>query len=237
MNSWRWLEDHNLAVQRGSVETARTILTLGVELKPADIRLWEALMTYEKKLGNHQEFLRILQKAALNCGSSERIILKLAKEEIKNGNVSEAKKILSEAIAKEPNNQSLVIALLEVHKNLKEFDSCRSLLKEFIAKRPSTALWRYSIKLERDVGDQKQALEQCLEATQSYPYDIDIACDMSLVYEEMSKFEKARENYTSLIKNPKCWSASRPWILLINLEEKLSGPSKVATANKGQNNL
>jgi tetratricopeptide (TPR) repeat protein len=226
-----------LAVQRGSVETARTILTLGVELKPTDLRLWETLMNYEKKLGNHQEYLRVLQRAAQNCGSSEKIILKLAKEEIRNANVSKAKNILSQAISTEPNNEGLIMALLEVHKNMKEFDGCRSLLKEFISKRPSIALWRYGIKLERDVGNLNQALERCLEATKSYPYDIDIACDLSLVYEEMSKFEKARDNYTSLIKNPKCWGASRPWIQLINLEEKLSGPSKVPRANKGKNHL
>lgn len=223
-----WLEDANLALQRGNKETARTMFDVAVELNPREKRLWEGYVGLEYRLEDQARYREVLQRAAKAEGdAAQPFLLKLSKEHLRSGNPDKAKDLLKTAVDANPNNEVLSLAYAEILKQMNEIDKCREVLSAAEENIDLPSIWRYHIKLERDMGDVKKALEVSREATARYPYNVDLACDLSIIYEELNQFEKSRENYLSLIKNPKCQRKSKPWIQYMLLEEKLGGAQKV----------
>lgn len=233
-----WLEDANLSLQRGNKETARTMFDVAVELDPKQRRLWEGYVGLEYRLEDHERYREVLKRAAKAEGDvAQPFLLKLSKEHLRSGNPIKAKELLKDAVTANPNNEVLSLAYAEILKQMKETDKCRSILKEAEQNIQTANIWKYHIKLERDMGDISKALEVSKEAVAKFPYDVDLACDLSIVYEELNKFEKSRENYISLIKTPKCQRKSRPWIQYMHLEEKLGGAQKVSELYLGPHSI
>jgi Flp pilus assembly protein TadD len=224
-----WLDDISLAIQRGNAISARTMLEQAVTLAPNDKRLWEAYLEFEQRAGEGK-YPKILERAAQISGlSGHAFLLRLGRELVRTGQVDKAKALLSEALKSSPKEESIWLANLEMLKQSGQQEECRKAIREAIATLPeSTGLWRYSIKFERDMAHLPLALAEAEKAVAKFPLDIGIACDYGVILEELNRFDKARENYLSLTKTPKCQKDSRPWIHWMKLEEKLSGPAKVS---------
>lgn len=233
-----WLEDANFALQRGNKESARIMFDVAVEFSPTESRLWEGYLGLESRLEQRVKYRKVLERAASIGGeTSQPFLLRLSKELVRAGDTDKALELLKNSFQEQPKSELLCLAYAEILKQLKEESKCRELLSNAISTLNSVNIWRYLIKFERDLGHIHKALEVSKTATSKFPYDVDIACDLSTVYEEMSQFEKARENYISLTKNPKCQKQSRPWIQYIHFESRVSGPQKVINLNLGPNHL
>lgn len=229
-----WLEDANFALQRGNKESARIMFDVAVDIFPKDSRLWEGYIGLESRLEERLKYRKVLERAAAVEGeTAQPFLLRLSKELVRSGETEKAIELLKNSLDKQPNSEVLCLAYAEILKQLKQADKCRVLLAKARDTIITPNIWRYYIKFERDLGDIKKALEVSKEATTRFPYNVDIACDLSTVYEEMNQFDKARENYISLTKNSKTQKQSRPWIQYILFESRVSGPQKVATAKQG----
>lgn len=223
-----WLEDANFALQRGNKESARIMFDVAVDLSPKESRLWEGYLGLETRLEERTNYKKVLERAAAIGGeTSQTFLLRLSKELVRGGDIEKAVELLKNSFMSQPNSEVLCLAYAEILKQLKEEEKCREVINNAIKNQNSVTLWRYLIKFERDLGHIHKALEVSKQATVRFPYDVDVACDLSTVFEEMNQFEKARENYISLTKNPKCQKQSRPWIQYIQFESRVSGPQKV----------
>jgi tetratricopeptide (TPR) repeat protein len=233
-----WIEDANLALHRGNKESARIMFDVAVELHPLDQRLWEGYIGLESRLEERVKYRKVLERAAAVEGeTAQPFLLRLSKELVRAGEIAKAVELLKTSMEKQPKSEVLCLAYAEILKQLKHGDECRKLLLNARKTIDSVTVWRYHIKLERDLGNINKALEVSKEASARFPYNVDVACDLSTVYEEMNQFDKARENYLSLTKIPKCQKQSRPWIQYVLFENRVAGPQKVGDTNLGKNNI
>ena len=223
-----WLDDISLAIQRGNIISARTMLEQAVTLVPTDKRLWEAYLEFEQKVGEGKHSL-ILQRAAQIAGASgQDFLLRLGREMVRNGQIVKAKELISFSVTASPKDGTIRLAYLEILKYSSDVEECRKAIKlAQVEITESIELWRFSIKFERDMSNLPGALATAEAAVSKFPLDVDIACDLGTVLEELNRFDKARENYMSLTKNPKCQKNSKSWIQWIKMEERLSGSQKV----------
>ena len=228
-----WIEDADLAIQRGNKESAKIMFECALILNPSDRKLWDNYLTFLQKIDDKQEYLKALGKAAEQGEKfADQFLLRLTKEMIKAGKTEEAQKKMKDALEKNPKSEIVILAFVEQLKFTGEYEPARKQLKAAQESLNTVEIWRFSIKFERDLGNIKEALETAKKASEKHPYDIEIGCDLSIVYEEMNKFDNSRDNYMSLVKNPKCQRSSKPWIQFMRLEEKLSGPQKVVLCKR-----
>lgn len=233
-----WLEDAQLAIQRGHKISAKFMYECALEDSPESQQLWDSYILFSQRTEDRQAYLQALtQASSISTKAAEGFLLRLTKELIRAGRVDEAQQKMAEAIQRNPNSEVVALAFVEQLKQTGQQDRARTELQRAQQTLRSAAVWRYSVKLERDLGDINKALECAKKGCELHPYDVDLACDLCTVFEEMNKFDLARENYLSLTRNPRCQRSSRPWIQYMLLEEKLAGAQKVGCCNEGQNDL
>lgn len=228
--STTWIEDANLAMQRGNRESVRIMFDTATELLPQEKKLWDEYISFEQKIGDKEKYNAVLQRAASVAGmNSHEFLLKLSQELLKAGESEKAKELLKGALEAHPTEEVFHLAYAEILKQIRNFPEARAVIQNAEAVLASSKVWQYHIKFERDIGEINSALQVCQQAAQKFPYDIEIGCSLSTIYEEMGNHTKARENYLSLTKNPRCMTHSKPWIQYMKLEEKLGGPQKART--------
>lgn len=223
-----WIEDAKLAMYQGRIESARIMYEAALALRPQDSSLWQEYLNLENTCGTHETYKTVLQRAARSGGSaSEAFVLQLAKKLLAVGQVEEAERHMADAVAASPENDQLLLGYVELLKRIGKVNKCRELLKQGkSAPIPRESIFRYCIRFEREQAQPETALKEAKEAQSKFSNSSEIACDLALAYEELGKYDKAREEYVILSKDVGYQKNVRLWTQWMALEERTGGPSR-----------
>ena len=105
-----WADDAKGALARGSVATARAILSHSLAAFPTKRGLWMQAVDLEQKHGTAETLDEVLAAASQRLPRAEIFWLLRAKEQWLAGNVSKARDILTEAFAANPDSEAVWLA-------------------------------------------------------------------------------------------------------------------------------
>lgn len=105
-----WADDAKGALARGSVATARAILSHSLATFPLKRSLWMQAVDMEQKHGSAETLDEVLAAASQRLPRAEIFWLLRAKEQWLAGNVAKARDILTEAFAANPDSEAVWLA-------------------------------------------------------------------------------------------------------------------------------
>lgn len=222
-----WLDDAESAISQGYYDTARAIYAYALRVFPQKKGIWRRAAELEMSHGSRETLDDLLEKAVETCPHAEILWLMYAKSKWRSGDVTGARKILERAFAKNPNNEEIWLAAVKVEAENGESDAARALLERAREEAGTERVWKKSVVMEREMGDNAKALELVNLALQKYPTMDKLWMMKGQIFEDLGKLAGAREAYSQGLKH--CPKSIPLWILNARLEVKAGVVAKART--------
>jgi pre-mRNA-processing factor 6 len=222
-----WLDDAQGSMAKGCYDTARAIYAYALRVFPQKKGIWRRAAELEKAHGSKETLDQLLEKAVETCPHAEVLWLMYAKETWLSGDVPGARKILERAFAQNPNNEDIWLAAVKVEAENGESEAASALLKHARQEAGTERVWKKSVVLERELGNNTQALDLVNQGLQIYPAFDKLWMMKGQIFEDTNKLVGAREAYSQGIK--KCPKSIALWILAARLEAKAGVVGKART--------
>ena len=223
-----WTEDAKGVLQqqpRGSVATARAILSHALQVFPTKRKLWLQLVELERQHGTPSSLDAVLAAASQRLPRTEIFWLLRAKEQWLAGRVDQAREILTEAFAANPDSEDLWLAAAKLEWENDEIERARVLLQRARERAPSDRVYMKAAILEREQQKFGEALQLIEEGIAQYPKFAKLymmggqICSDDLP-KQRSSLERARKFYQRGLEH--CPDSTVLWILASRLEERAS---------------
>jgi pre-mRNA-processing factor 6 len=190
-----WADDAKGALARGSVATARAILSHSLAAFPTKRSLWMQAVDLERKHGAADTLDEVLAAASQRLPRAEIFWLLRAKEQWLAGSVGKARDILTEAFAANPDSEAVWLAaaklewetgevssgfgfddadtvssalMTDMYSCLPQIERARVLLQRARERAPTDRVYMKSALLEREQKNFTQALELVDEGISKY---------------------------------------------------------------------
>ncbi|CAB9519086.1 mRNA-processing factor 6 [Seminavis robusta] len=231
-----WADDATGALARGSVATARAILTHSLAAFPTKRSLWMQAVDMERKHGTPETLDETLAAASKRLPRVEIFWLVRAKEQWLAGNVGKARDILTEAFAANPDSEAVWLAAAKLEWETGEIERARVLLQRARERAPTDRVYMKSALLEREQKNFKEALsllEEGISNYKSFPKLYMMGgqiCSEDLA-KEKSNLDKARKFYQRGLQE--CPQNVILWALASRLEEKAHTFDATGTVKPG----
>ena len=222
-----WLDDAESAIAKGCYDTARAMYAYALRVFPQKKGIWRQAAELEKAHGSRDTLNDLLEKAVESCPHAEVLWLMYAKEKWLSGDVPGARKILERAFEKNPNNEDIWLAAVKLEAENGEYEAARALLERARDEAGTERVWKKSVVLEREIGDNARALELVNQALQKYPAFDKLFMMKGQIFEDIGKLAGARDAYSNGMK--KCPKSISLWILGARLEVKAGVVGKART--------
>ena len=222
-----WLEDAENATAKGCYDTARAIYAYALRVFPQKKGIWRRAAELEKAHGRTETLFDLLEKAVEMCPNAEVLWLMYAKEKWLSGDVPGARKILERAFAKNHNNEDIWLAAVKVEAENGETEAARALLERARQEAGTERVWKKSVVLERELGENNRALDLVNQGLELYPSSDKLWMMKGQIFEDLGKLVGAREAYSQGIK--RCPKSIPLWILGARLEAKAGVIGKART--------
>jgi pre-mRNA-processing factor 6 len=222
-----WLDDAESAIAKGCYDTGRAIYAYALRVFPQKKGIWRRAAELEKAHGSKETVNDLLEKAVESCPHAEVLWLMYAKEKWLANDVTSARKVLERAFAQNPNNEDIWLAAVKVEAENGESEAARMLLERARQEAKTERVWKKSVVLERELGDNQRALGLVNQALAIYPKFDKLWMMKGQIFEDLGKVVGAREAYSNGIKN--CPKSIPLWILAARLEVKASVVGKART--------
>ena len=218
-----WMADAEEYLNRGAIETARTIYATAIESFPGEASIWRAAAELEKSHGTKDTLDALLLRAVQFCPQAEVLWLMAAKERWLNKEVAGARAILEEAFARNPDSEDIWLAAFKVEFESGETERARMLLAKARSHEPASTprVWMKSALLERSVGNVEAERKLLNEGLERFPNAWKMHLMRGQMEERIGAIEAARAVYaTGLRQCPHCVPL---WESAARLEERTSG--------------
>ena len=222
-----WLGDAESAIAKGRYDTARAIYAYALRVFPQKKGIWRRAAEFERTHGSKETVNDLLEKAVESCPHAEVLWLMYAKEKWLAGDVQGARKVLERAFAQNPNNEDIWLAAVKVEAENGEPEAARMLLERARQEAKTERVWKKSVVLERELGDNQRALNLVDQALAIYPKLDKLWMMKGQIFEDLGKVVGAREAYGNGVKN--CPKSVPLWILAARLEVKAGVVGKART--------
>lgn len=231
-----WADDAKGALARGSVATARAIVSHNLAAFPIKRSLWMQAVDMEQKHGSAETLDEVLAAASQRLPRAEIFWLLRAKEQWMTGNVSKARDILTEAFAANPDSEAVWLAAAKLEWETGEIERARVLLQRARERAPTDRVFMKSALLEREQKKFNEALvliEEGISNYKSFPklYMMGGQICSDDLLKDKSNLDKARRFYQRGLQA--CNNNVVLWILASQLEERAHTFDKTNTVKPG----
>ena len=218
-----WVEDAQAALERGCIETARSILAYTLHVFPDRASIWKQAVDLEKKHGSRETLEALLERAVTNCPKAESLWLLYAQEKREASDVPGAREVLIRAFDKNIGSEAISLAAAALEAENGEKGAASRLLERARHEVGSERVWIKSAVFERNEGRLDAALQLVRDGLAKFP-----ACAklhmmhgqllLSRGNEGPEAVREAREAYSRGLKAVS--SSVDLWLLAAGLEEK-----------------
>ena len=223
-----WLEDAEHAQEKGCYDTARAIYAYALRVFPQKKGIWRRAAELEKAHGSRETLFDLLEKAVEMCPNAEVLWLMYAKEKWVSANdVPSARKILERAFALNHNNEDIWLAAVKLEAENGETEAARALLERARTEAGTDRVWKKSVVLERELGENNRALDLVNQGLELYPSMDKLWMMKGQIFEDLGKLAGARDAYSQGMK--RCPKSIPLWILGARLEVKAGVVGKART--------
>lgn len=230
-----WAGDAKACLSRGSVATARAILSHSLAVFPNKRSLWMQAVDLEKKYGTASTLDEVLAAASERLPRVEIFWLLRAKERWLAKDVDKSREILTQAFAANPDSEAVWLAAAKLEWETGETERARVLLQRARERAPTDRVYMKSAVLEREHSCFDAALKLIEEGISKYPkfpklYMMGGQICSDDLPKQRSSLDKARNFYQCGLQE--CPNNTVLWRLASLLEERAATfePNKTATA-------
>jgi len=231
-----WSDDAQQALGRGSVATARAILSHALSTFPTKRGLWMQAVELERKHGTPTTLDEILAAASERLPRVEIFWLLRAKERWLAGEVDKSREILAKAFELNPDSEAVWLAAAKLEWETGESERASLLLQRARERAPTDRVYMKSALFEREQKNFDAALDLIEQGIAKYPKFPKLymmggqICSDDLVPKTKSNLDRARKFYQRGLQE--CPSNTVLWTLASRLEERASSFDE----NKGTGN-
>mmetsp|Transcript_22310 Transcript_22310/g.19811 ORF Transcript_22310/g.19811 Transcript_22310/m.19811 type:complete len:261 (+) Transcript_22310:79-861(+) len=177
---------------------------------------------------------KILKNALESCNETSIYFLMNAKHLWKKEkDLDEAINILKKGLEKMEDEEELYLALAKLYKEKRMYDEGRKLLQKGRQICDSARIWMQSAQIEREIGENKQALTILDTAIEKYPKFYKNYLIYATLLLEAEDYTKAREIYEKAIIP--CQQIPQIWVCYSQMEQMLQNYAKArAILQKGR---
>jgi pre-mRNA-processing factor 6 len=230
-----WAGDAKACLSRGSVATARAILSHSLAVFPNKRSLWMQAVDLEKKYGTASTLDEVLAAASERLPRIEIFWLLRAKERWLAKDIDKSREILTQAFAANPDSEAVWLAAAKLEWETGETERARVLLQRARERAPTDRVSMKSAVLEREHSCFDAALKLIEDGIAKYPKSPKLymmggqICSDDLS-KQKSSLDKARNFYQRGLQE--CPNNTVLWKLASLLEERAATfePNKTATA-------
>ena len=218
-----WADDAKSCLARGSVATARAILSHALQAFPHKRSFWMQAVELERRHGTAEALDQVLAAASERLPHVELFWLLRAKEQWMAGHLDPAREILTHAFAANPESEAVWLAAAKLEWETGESERARVLLQRARERAPSARVFMKSALLEREQQQPKAALKLIDEGLQHYPTFAKLymmggqICSEDLPNSK-SSLDRARKYYQRGLEQ--CPENTALWTLASRLEER-----------------
>jgi pre-mRNA-processing factor 6 len=218
-----WSEDAKGTLSRGSVATARAILSHALSVFPQKRNLWMQAVDLERKHGTASTLDQVLAAASERLPNVEIFWLVRAKERWVAGDIEKAREVITDAFKANPESEAIWLAAAKLEWETGEVERATLLLQRARERAPTDRVYMKSALFEREQRNFDRALELIDEGITNYPNFAKLymmggqICSEDLP-KDKSSLEKARKYYQKGLQQ--CSSNTALWILASRLEER-----------------
>jgi pre-mRNA-processing factor 6 len=230
-----WAEDAKGTLSRGSVATARAIITHALQHFPTKRSLWMQAVDLERTHGTSDGLDEVLKAASERLPRVELFWLLRAKERWLAGHVDVAREILTKAFAANPDSESVWLAAAKLEWETGETERARVLLQRARERAPTERVYMKSALLERQTQAYPAALELIQQGLEEYPKFPKLYMMAGQIYSKellpktKAHLEKARKIYQTGLTE--CPHNIVLWTLASRLEEEAYTFTAAAESN------
>ncbi|KAJ1029241.1 hypothetical protein NDA18_002566 [Ustilago nuda] len=159
-----WLEDAQSALQRGCVETSRSILAYTLNIFPHRPAIWTQAAMLEKQHGTPPKLEALLESAVSHCPKAEQLWLMYAGEKADAGDIGGARSVLIRAFDANIGSEKISLAAAKLESENGQLIAAGKLLERARVEVGSERVWMKSVVFERDHGSPQRAMELVQEA-------------------------------------------------------------------------
>ena len=211
--------------KRGSVHTARAVLSHACGLFPAKKGLWVLAARLEKSVNDSAAMDAILKRAVVHCPRAEILWLMAAKERWLCGDVPGARDVLEEAFVVNPESEDIWLAAFKLEFENREPERARILLAKVREKEnASERVWMKSAIVEREVGDVTEERRLLAEGLDKFPTAWKMWLMLGQLEESAGAVDAARTAYTKGCR--RCHACVPLWTAAATLEQRCGVPAK-----------
>jgi pre-mRNA-processing factor 6 len=231
-----WTEDAKGAAARGSIATARAILSHALHEFPSKRTLWTQAIDLERNHGTAKTLDEVLEAASERLPQVEIFWLLRAKEQWVNGDVNKARDILAKAFAVNPESEAVWLAASKLEHENGEVERARFFLERARQRAPTARVYMKAALLEREQKNFDEALQLIEEGLSKFVKFSKLymmggqICSENLPRNKNS-LSRARKFYERGLKE--CPESHALWILASRLEEEAVHFEDVATNSQG----
>jgi pre-mRNA-processing factor 6 len=230
-----WAGDAKACLSRGSVATARAILSHSLAVFPNKRSLWMQAVDLEKKYGTASTLDEVLAAASERLPRVEIFWLLRAKERWLAKDIDKSREILTQAFAANPDSEAVWLAAAKLEWETGETERARVLLQRARERAPTDRVSMKSAVLEREHSCFDAALQLIEEGIAKYPkfpklYMMGGQICSDDLPKQKSSLDKARNFYERGLQQ--CPNNTVLWKLASLLEERAATfeQNKTATA-------
>ena len=219
-----WLEDAETCINEKAYETARALYRHASSVYSTNHTIWMKVIEFEKKYGNAEKLNEVLERAIAGCPDHEVFWLMSAKHKWQTIGVDSAREILQRALEAHPNSENIYLAAAKLERETKQYERAKEIYNIARQNCNTAKIWMQSAQLERELGNDKEALTLVMEGITKHPNFPKLWMIAGQIEEKLGNVNKAREIYdrgTTLNK-----SSVPLWICLIDLEAKTGNIAK-----------
>ena len=219
-----WLEDAEACINDRVFETARALYRHATSVFPTNHTIWMKAIDFEKKYGDAGKLDEVLEKAITSCPNHEVFWLMTAKHKWQTIGVDAAREVLTRALEVHSNSENTYLAAAKLERETRQYERAKEIYDIARQKCNTAKVWMQSAQLERELGNDQQALAIAMEGITRHSNFPKLWMIAGQIEEKLGNINKAREIYdrgTTINKN------SVPlWICLIDLEAKTGNIAK-----------
>ncbi|SAM63062.1 probable pre-mRNA splicing factor prp1 [Ustilago bromivora] len=159
-----WVEDAQSALQRGCVETSRSILAYTLNIFPDRPAIWTQAAMLEKQHGTRPKLEALLESAVRHCPKAEQLWLMYAGEKADAEDIGGARSVLIRAFDANIGSEKISLAAAKLESENGQLIAAGKLLERARVEVGSERVWMKSAVFERDHGSPQRAMELVQEA-------------------------------------------------------------------------
>ncbi|SPO32205.1 probable pre-mRNA splicing factor prp1 [Ustilago trichophora] len=224
-----WCQDAQSALDRGSIETSRSILAYTLSIYPDRPHIWIQAVELEQSHGTFSSLTSLLERAVTHVPKTEDLWLKYSalytSSSSSTMDIPKARSILIRAFDANIGSEKISLAAAELESTHGQPSAAAKLLERARVEVNSARVWLKSVTFERDFGSSQKAIQLVDEALIKFPhfdklYMVGGQLERSLDTSSSGQgVKRAREYFARGLG--KCPESCVLWILASRLEEEL----------------